>query len=341
MSCYVGSGSAALTGIKVAIVLLASLVTTPGAIAARVQEVRPLMGTVVEITAEGAGEAALRAAAGAAWREMARLSDMMNHYDPASAVSAVNDAAGIRAVPVPPELAEVLAMAQAMSERTQGAFDVTVGALTGWRFRPGEARLPSAAEVAAQRPRVDWRKLRLDRAAGTAFLAEHGMRLDLGGIAKVYILRAGLRALEHGGAVRALVNGGGDVLAYGGGWRVGVRDPRAPRSFIGVLALDRGAVLSSGDYERYFEKHGRRYHHILDPRTGYPAEGPRGVTLFSEDYVAINGLTVAIMVLGREAGVRLVSESRGVEGLIVDRGDAVWMSEGFRARLLPPEGPGR
>ncbi|MEW5865079.1 MAG: FAD:protein FMN transferase [Pseudomonadota bacterium] len=325
-----------MTGIKLAVVLLVALAAAPGAIAARVHEARPLMGTVVEMTAEGLDESALYAAAGAAWREMARLSDMMNHYDPASAVSALNDAAGLRAVAVPPELAEVLAMARAVSERTQGAFDVTIGALTGWRFRPGEARLPSAAEVAAQRSRVDYRKLKLDPAARTAFLAERGMRLDLGGIAKVYILRAGLRVLESRGTARAMVNGGGDVIAYGGGWRVGVRDPRAPQTLIGVLELDRGAVLSSGDYERYFEKDGRRYHHILDPRTGYPAEGPRGVTLFAKDTVAINGLTVAIMVLGKDAGVRLIAASPGVEGLIVDRDGAVWMSAGFRARLRAP-----
>ena len=325
-----------MTGIKLAIVLLAALAAAPGAFAARIHEARPLMGTVVEITAEGADEPALRAAAGAAWREMARLSDMMNHYDPASAVSAVSAAAGLRAVAVPRELVEVLAMAQAVSERTQGAFDVTIGALTGWRFRPGEARLPSAAEVAAQRSRVDYRKLKLDPSTGTAFLADRGMRLDLGGIAKVYILRAGLRELANRGVARALVNGGGDVLAYGGGWRVGVRDPRAPQMLIGTLEMDRGALLSSGDYERYFEKDGRRYHHILDPRTGHPAEGPRGVSLFAEDFVAVNGLTVAIMVLGKDAGVRLIAASPGVEGMIVDRDGAVWMSAGFRARLRPP-----
>lgn len=325
-----------MTGIKLAMVFVAALAAAPEAIAARTQEARPLMGTVVEIAAEGADEAALRAASATAWREMARLSDMMNHYDPSSAVSAVSDAAGLRAVAVPRELAEVLAMAQAVSERTQGAFDVTIGALTGWRFRPGEARMPSAAEVAAQRARVNYRRLALDAAAGTAFLADPGMRLDLGGIAKVYILHAGLRALESRGVARAMVNGGGDVLAYGGGWRVGVRDPRAPQTLIGVLVLDRGAVLSSGDYERHFEREGRRYHHILDPRTGYPAQGPRGVTLLSEDYVAINGLTVAIMVLGKDAGVRLVAETPGVEGLIVDRDGAVWMSPGFRARLHAP-----
>lgn len=330
-----------MTGIKLAVVLLVALAAAPGAIAARVHEARPLMGTVVEMTAEGLEESELHAAAGAAWREMARLSDMMNHYDPASAVSALGAAAGLRAVAVPPELAEVLAMARAMSERTQGAFDVTIGALTGWRFRPGEARLPSAAEVAAQRYRVDYRKLKLDPAARTAFLAERGMRLDLGGIAKVYILRAGLRVLESRGAARAMLNGGGDVIAHGGGWRVGVRDPRAPQTLLGVLELDRGAVLSSGDYERYFEKDGRRYHHILDPRTGYPAEGPRGVTLFAEDYVAINGLTVAIMVLGKDAGVRLIAATPGVEGLIVDRDGALWMSEGFRRRLLPAGGARR
>jgi thiamine biosynthesis lipoprotein len=321
-----------LTRIKYAIVLLlAACCAAQGA--ARVQEARPLMGTVVEVVAEGASEAQLHAAVGAAYREMGRLSDMMNHYDPKSVVSAVNDAAGVRPVPVPAELFEVLEHARRLSERTAGAFDVTVGALRGWRFRRDDPRVPAAGEIAAQRALVDYRKLGLDRAARSAYLARRGMRIDLGGIAKVYILHAGLRVLERGGVRRAMLNGGGDVIVTGGGWRVGVRDPRAPREVLGVLEVDRGAVLSSGDYERYFVRDGRRYHHILDPRTGYPAEGPRGVTLFAERIDAANGIGVAIMVLGKQAGMRLLAESPGVEAVIVDRDDSVWASPGFRSRL--------
>jgi thiamine biosynthesis lipoprotein len=102
---------------------------------------------------------------------------------------------------------------------------------------------------------------------------------------------------------------------------------------LGVVELRRGLVASSGDYERYFERGGRRYHHILDPRTGYPAEGPRGVTLVAERLEAVNGLGVAIMVLGRQEGVRLVEATPGLDALIVDRDGSVWLSEGMRARM--------
>jgi thiamine biosynthesis lipoprotein len=293
------------------------------------------MGTVVEVVAEGADEAAARAAVEAAYREMNRLSDLMNHYDARSVVSAINDAAGVRAVAAPPELMAVLAMAQRVSQRTRGAFDATIGGLRGWRFRPDDPHMPEATEIARQLPLVNWREVALDENAGTAMLKKQGMRLDLGGIAKIYILDAGAEAIERAGAARALVNGGGDVVARSKGapWRVGVRDPRAPHKLLGALELRRGIVASSGDYERYFERGGRRYHHILDPRTGHPSQGPRGVTLVAERLEAVNGLGVAIMVLGKEEGVRLVEATPGLDALIADRDGSVWMTKGMRARL--------
>lgn len=300
--------------------------------AARVQEVRPLMGTAVELIAEGPEEPALRAAAEAAYREMQRLSDMMSHYDERSVVSAINAAAGVRPVAVPPELAEVLAQARRVSERTSGAFDITVAALRGWRFRPGEQRIPPPEEIAAQLSRVGFRKVVLNQGENpSVFLSQPGMRIDLGGIAKIYILEAGRRTLEARGVRRALVNGGGDVLGHSDGapWRVGVRDPRAPEKLLGAVSLRRGVVASSGDYERAFERDGRRYHHILDPRTGYPAQGARGVTLVAQEPEAVNGLGPAIMVLGLQAGKKLVAAS-SAEALIVDAKGELWMSPGLR-----------
>lgn len=300
--------------------------------AARVQEVRPLMGTAVELIAEGPEEPALRAAAEAAYREMQRLSDMMSHYDERSVVSAINAAAGVRPVAVPPELAEVLAQARRVSERTSGAFDITVAALRGWRFRPGEQRIPPPEEIAAQLSRVGFRKVVLNQGENpSVFLSQPGMRIDLGGIAKIYILEAGRRTLEARGVRRALVNGGGDVLGHSDGapWRVGVRDPRAPEKLLGAVSLRRGVVASSGDYERAFERDGRRYHHILDPRSGYPAQGARGVTLVAQEPEAVNGLGPAIMVLGLQAGKKLVAAS-SAEALIVDAKGELWMSPGLR-----------
>jgi len=313
-----------------------ALLLTGNSPAATLHEARPLMGTVVEVSAEGADETRLRAAAGAAFAEMSRLSDMMSHYDPRSVVSEVNRAAGEHPVRVPPELMEVLRMARSVSTRSRGAFDVTIGSLRGWRFRAGDPAMPTAEEIAAQLPLVNYRQLALDERASTAFLRKPGMRIDLGGIAKLYILRAGVETLARG-AGRALVNGGGDVAAWteegSRPWRVGVRDPRDPDKLAGVVEVSRGFVASSGDYERYFERDGVRYHHILDPRTGRPARGARGVTLVAERLEDVDGLGVAIMVRGQEEAERLAAQTPGLDILVVDGDGRLWLSAGMRARL--------
>jgi len=319
------------------LLLIALVMGAIPARADRVDEARPLMGTIVEITAEGSDEAMLHAAVDDSYHEMGRLSDMMNHYDPHSVVSAINDAAGLRAVTAPPELMEVLAMARRVSERTGGAFDITIGALRGWRFRQDDPRVPSREEILTQLKRVDFRKVRLDAQAHTVFLAKQGMRIDLGGIAKLYIVHAGIKVLARRGIQRALVNGGGDVEVIAPPdtrpWRIGVRDPRAPEKLIGVLELHNGFVISSGDYERYFVRDGKRYHHILDPRTGSPSQGPHGVTLVGRKLEAINGFSLSIMVLGKNAGVGLIRSTPGLDGLIVDHDGSSWMSKGFTDRL--------
>ena len=304
--------------------------------AARIDESRPLMGTLVQVSAEGPDEPALRAAVGQAFAAMARLSAIMSHYEPASVVSEISRSAGVRPVAVPRELMEVLRLGQDVSRRTGGAFDMTIGALSGWRFRPDDPAMPSAARIERDRALVDYRRLVLDERAGTAFLERHGMRLDPGGIAKLYILRAGLRALE-GSAERAFVNGGGDVAAWtapgAAPWRVGVRDPRSPDLLVGALELARGFVASSGDYERYFVRDGVRYHHILDPRTGRPARGARGVTLAAERLEDVDGYGVAIMVRGVAEAERLVRERPGLDALVVGEDGRLWLSPGMRSRL--------
>lgn len=304
--------------------------------AARVDETRALMGTAVQVIAEGGDETRLRAAVGAAFAEMTRLSAMMSHYEASSVVSEISRAAGRHPVAVPPELMEVLRMAQAVSRDTGGAFDVTVGALSGWRFRADDPRLPSAAEIERERALVGYRRLVLDERRRTAFLERAGMRLDLGGIAKVYILEAGLRRLQDA-SERALVNGGGDVAAWSmpgaTPWRVGIRDPRTPDALLGSLALSRGFVVSSGDYERSFVRDGVRYSHILDPRTGRPARGPRGVTLASPRIADVAGYGVAIMVLGVEEAKRLVRARPQLDTLVAGADGELWMSPGMRERL--------
>lgn len=302
------------------------------------RETRPLMGTLVEIQAEGPGEHRLRSAVRASYLEMYRLIKILSHYDPASVVSEVNRQAGTRPVTVPPELREVLTMARRVSVRSGGAFDITVGALKGWRFDSRHPRMPSPEEIRAQLPQVDYRRVRLDEAAGTVFLERPGMRLDLGGIAKLYILDAGMKTLIRHGIERALINGGGDVLVMSRSedrpWRIGIRHPRREGELLGVIALERGLIVSSGDYERYFIRDGKRFHHILDPRTGYPAEGPHHVTLVADDLEAVNGLSAAIMVRGAAWGRALITQTPGLEGLIIDCDGTLWISPGLSFRPI-------
>jgi len=296
------------------------------------------MGTLVSITAEGAPVESLREAVDAAYREMSRLSDMMNHYNPDSVVSEINRQAGGRPVKVPRELMEVLIMARRVSERTRGAFDITVGSLRGWRFNSEDPAIPAPEAIRRSLPFINYRNVILDEKNSTALLKRAGMRIDLGGIAKLYILNAGMRVLKRRGIAHAMVNGGGDVVVMGThrgrSWHVGIRHPRRSDTLLATVALTRGWVVTSGDYERYFFKDGKRYQHILDPRTGYPAEGPQQVTLVSPDMKKVDGFSLAIMVRGETWGRELIARTPGLDGIIVDRRGRPWVSPGMKKYWL-------
>lgn len=299
---------------------------------------RALMGTQVDIVVDGGDGPELRRAMDFAYAEMARLEALFSRYQPDSVVSRIGRSAGVQPVAVPAEVMAVLKTAQQMFSFSGGAFDVTVGSLKGWKFEAGPHTVPSASLVARQRQLVDARRLVLDEPAGTAYLNLPGMALDLGGIAKLPILEAGLRVLREQGVSNALINGGGDVLVMGQlqgrPWRVGLRDPRAPERLLGALSVQgRAVVASSGDYERYFFAAGKREHHILDPRTGYPTVGVHGVSLLARDVAQVNGLGAALMVQGPQAGRALVARQQGVEALVVASDGSAWYSTGMAAAL--------
>lgn len=298
---------------------------------------RSLMGTKVDLTLQADNPVRAAVAIEAAFAEMQRLAAMMNRFRPDSVVSALGAAAGREPRRVPAEMMAVLQMARRVSEHSQGNFDITVGAFREWGFDPAQTNIPTPRDIAEEIPLVDYRNLVLDNISGTAYLSRPGMGIDLGGIAKLPILNAGMQVLRRHGLGRAMLNGGGDVLVsgqlQGRDWRIGLRDPRSPQQLIGVLPLSEGWVAASGDYERCFVRDGRRYHHVLDPRTGMPSVGVHGVALVSHSLEAINGLGAAIMVAGAPAGKRWLAARPGVDGLIVADGAAPWLSSGLAARL--------
>lgn len=297
---------------------------------------RPLMGTWVEITlADSEQPGALRTAE-QAFAEMERLAGLMSAFDPNSRLSAINRAAGSHPEPVPPELMAVLQQARAVHARSAGAFDATVGRLTPGLARTGIA-VPDEATVRSTLRHVGMHHLQLDTRRGTAALDDPMTQLDLGGIAKLPILQAGLDLLRAAGVRGALINGGGDVLALaradGRPWRVGIRDAATPGQLLAVLPLREGVVASSGDYERYVMHQGRRYHHVIDPASGRPTRGIHGVTLVGARAADVNGLGTAAMVVGPQRAADLLARCGVAQALFVRESGGVWVSPGLAGRL--------
>ncbi len=274
----------------------------------------------------------------------------MSEWQATSPLSAVNRHAGDGPVRVPEDLRQVLHRAIEIGDLTGGAFDVTWAALWGvWDFRAPEPRVPDPAEIARRVKRIDYRKVEIDDRAGTVRLPEKGMKIGLGGIAKGYALARAAETLRDRGLGSFMILGGGQVMTAGerregGGrpWRVGIRDPRGdPEDFFAVLDVVDRSVSTSGDYERYFIADGVRYHHILDPRTGWPSKGLRSVTVISPDAVLADALSTGIMVMGAEKGLALAERLDGVEAVLVDDHGKVETTSGLQGRLKvlhPPKG---
>jgi FAD:protein FMN transferase len=316
---------------------------SPDAPPARIVErVRPAMGSELRLTAWTADEGGAVAVFDAVFAEFDRLEDLMSVWREGSDIQRLNAAAGDHPVPVSPDVREVLGIAHQVSEWTDGKFDVTFAALSGlWKFdyQDKDDTIPDRGEVLKRLPLINYRDLFVDDRAGTAFLKRKGMRVNLGGIGKGYATDRAAAILRARGLRDFMIQAGGDLYAAGRRgdrpWRVGIRDPRGPadRSFA-ALDLSDSTFSTSGDYERFFMKDGRRYHHILDLSVGEPARGCRSVTLVTGRAVIADALAKGVFVLGPEAGMALIERLPDVEGVIVGASNEVLVSSGLRNRLV-------
>ncbi|MGB6068763.1 MAG: FAD:protein FMN transferase [Desulfomonilaceae bacterium] len=291
---------------------------------------RLLMGTLVEITIPGSGERP-KAAADAIFSELKRVEDLASFHEP-SALTKINDQSGAGQIIADPELLALISESLRFAKETHGAFDPTIGPVTRlWNFSGGDPRLPSKSEIAAALAKVGWQRVKIDTEAGTVVLPERGMALDLGGIAKGYALDRAAHVIKKRGIPAALVNAGGDVLvvgerAPGKPWRIGVQDPRNEREIIAVADLKDCVVQTSGDYERCFIRNGKRYHHIIDSATGYPADGVESVTIVAP--TGMTTVTAGIFVLGTEKGLKYIESIPHVEGFLIDSEGRIHKSAG-------------
>ena len=304
---------------------------------------RTLMGTVVEITLIGSDDARLNAAAEAAFDEIKRLEGLMSHYKDDSDVAKINRAAGKEAITISKETMDVIDASLKLSQITNGTFDITMGVLGKvWHFTKddrGEMTVPSQAEVEKLLPLIDYRQIIIDKKNNTAKLAKQGMRINLGGIAKGYITGKAVEMLKRHGIKKCIVHAGGDMVVFQEAndtpWLIGIQDPRNKDKLIGTIGAVNTAIATSGDYERFFIKDNIRYHHIIDPSTGFPAEKSTVVTITAKDPMLADALSTAVFVMGPIDGMKLIEELPDVEGLIIGADKTITMSSGFKEIYTP------
>lgn len=295
------------------------------------------MGTVVEIVLAGNEEESAQRAALQAFQEIKRIERLMSPWIESSDVSHINRSAGKEWIRVAPETLRVIKKAQAVSELSGGGFDITAGPLVQlWRKAREKGVPPELDEVKRTLKRVNFKHV-MFYPKERVFLQKRGMAIDLGGIAKGYAVDRAFELLEKKGFKNLIVNAGGDLRAGGlklnQPWSIGVQHPRESQKILARISLSDGAMATSGDYEKYFIHQGKRYHHIVNPKDGFPAEGCQSVTLLHEDAMTADALATAVFVLGPEKGYALCQKIEGADCLIVDMEGKVAVSPGLRERI--------
>jgi len=295
-----------------------------------------VMGTDLQIKVYGSDTATLDAALDAAEAEIRRVEDLMTDWRP-SPLTTLNAAAGSGPQVVDRELAAIVSRALEMGRLTGGAFDPSyagVGRL--WDFKKKPPHVPSAEEVARGLESVGYQRVRIDPVASTVDLPK-GMRIGLGGIAKGYGVDRAMETLRERGIEHAIVNAGGDLKALGldGSvpWEIAIKHPRDRERVIAVLRVSNTALVTSGDYERFFEYEGQRFHHILDPRTGYPSTGAMSASVIAPNTEFADALATALCVMGPDSGLQLIESLARVEAILVSMDGRVHASTGLQTSL--------
>ena len=295
------------------------------------------MGTFVDIQIPCHPEAieTAKTAIATAREEISRLEALLSPYRPDSDVSKINHNAANNPVPVSGDTFRVVKKALEISELTKGAFDITfapVGKI--WGLDKEKPHIPSEREIEKKLPLVDYRNVILDERKKTIAFAKTGMEIGLGGIAKGTVVDAAIRKIRSHGINDALVNAGGDLYAMGLNrkrrpWGIGILHPRNKDLFITTLDLSNRAIVTSGDYERMVEVGGKRYHHILDPRTGRVARKSISVSVVAPDAETADALSTALFVMGKDGGLSLVEKLPQVEALIVTADKKIFATGAF------------
>lgn len=336
----VGSSRSILAARVLPAALLVSIAASAWAAhAVTLKDPRGPMGSRFEISAVHADPVRCQAAIDAAYAEIDRIEALISEWRESSKVSEINRQAGVAPVEVPKELANLVRRSLKVSALTDGAFDITfhtVGRL--WNFKSRTSPVPAKEAIEAALADTGYRHVLLDGKKSTVYLDRKGTRIGFGAIGKGYAANRAVFVLKEHGVTGGVVNAGGDLVIFGTQedgrpWRIGIANPLERSRTFAWLDTTEQAVVTSGNYENYIEVDGRRLSHILDPRTGWPVEELRSVTIVCPDGELADALATGVSVLGVEKGLALVDRLHGVEAMLVDAGGTIHFSKGLEAMV--------
>ncbi len=317
-------------------IVLLSLIAVSTARADWVRREETIMGTRIYVEAWHEDPVKGEQALDAVMADMRRIDALMSHYKPDSQISLINIHAAVEPVAVDAELFDLIKTSIHFSEVTEGAFDITYASVGYLYDYPRHVR-PTDAQIEAALPGINYRNLILDAERHTVKFGRDGMRIDLGGIAKGYACDRGVEILKGFGVAHAIVTAGGDSRILGDRlgkpWNIGIRNPDNKNKVVLTMPLSDVGVSTSGDYERFFDEGGVRYHHIIDPKTGRSPHEVRSVTIIGPTATDTEGWSKGVFIKGPVEGLRLIEQYPQMDAVVVDRNGKVWYTKG----LAPPK----
>jgi len=301
--------------------------------AAWMDRTEAIMGTRIYVQLWADDQAKGADAIDAVMSEMRRIDDLMSHYKPDSEISKINQLANSQPVQVDKELFDLIKLSTHYSQITEGAFDITYASV-GFLYDFPKHVHPTEAQIKSALPAVNWRNMLLDEAHHTVRFEHPGMRIDLGGIGKGYAVDRCIDILKARGITHAVVTAGGDSRILGDHmgrpWLVAIRHPDDPSKVVTRIPLSDTAMSTSGDYERYFDEDGVRYHHIIDPHTGHSASKVRSATILAPTATQTDGMSKTAFVLGAEKALEIINRMPEYDAVFITPEGKVLYSNGLR-----------
>ncbi len=300
-----------------------------------VRKAMSLMGTDFEISVVAPTEEIGYINIDEAVAEIKRIEAMISSWIEDSETSEINRNAGVRPVKVSSELFALIERSKKISEITDGAFDITYASMDPiWKYDGSMQKIPTSSQIEASVLHIGHEKIALNKAEQTVFLMEEGMRIGFGAIGKGYAADRAKALLISKGVKGGLVNASGDLTTWGTRntgekWMVGITNPMDKSKIFSWLPIIESSVATSGDYEKFIEFKGKKYSHIIDPRTGYPTKGVTSVSIFAKKAELCDALATAVFIMGRDSGIHMINQMDGVEVVLIDDEKKIHKSSGI------------